>query len=118
MPYYREAAISSADLEDERRLFYVAMTRARNELSIFVPKHRFSQKTSTSRFIEEIDAWLKDYKCNIKSGDIIHHKHFGDGTVREINKTSEGCRIIVDFKGTIKKLSLDVLVKNQIIRLN
>ncbi len=118
VPYYRDDAILSADLEDERRLFYVAMTRARNELWIVVPKHRFSQKTSASRFIEEIDAWLKDYKCNIKSGDIIHHKHFGDGTVKEISETSEGCRIIADFNGTIKKLSLDVLIKNKIIRLN
>ncbi|MBY0144765.1 UvrD-helicase domain-containing protein [Neobacillus niacini] len=38
-------------LEEERRLFYVAMTRAKHELLISVPQNRRGKKASTSRFL-------------------------------------------------------------------
>jgi DNA helicase II / ATP-dependent DNA helicase PcrA len=40
-----------APLEEERRLFYVAMTRAKHELFISVPQNRRSKKTNPSRFL-------------------------------------------------------------------
>ncbi len=47
-----------ANVEEERRLFYVAMTRARRALSLFFAKNRTVFGTShfrvTSRFVEEI----------------------------------------------------------------
>jgi DNA helicase II / ATP-dependent DNA helicase PcrA len=38
-------------LEEERRLFYVAMTRAKHELLISVPQNRRGKKANTSRFL-------------------------------------------------------------------
>ena len=42
------------DLEEERRLFYVAMTRARKYLEIITSEERYNKKYKTSRFINEI----------------------------------------------------------------
>ncbi|MFI8714252.1 UvrD-helicase domain-containing protein [Brevibacillus brevis] len=44
----------SGALEEERRLLYVAITRARHSLCIGIPRERFGRKTRTSRFIAEM----------------------------------------------------------------
>jgi DNA helicase-2/ATP-dependent DNA helicase PcrA len=49
-------AVLTADLEEERRLFYVAMTRAKSCLHIYYLKERFNKEMSVSRFVEEILA--------------------------------------------------------------
>jgi DNA helicase-2/ATP-dependent DNA helicase PcrA len=54
------------DEEEERRLFYVAITRAKNELYLSYPLVRFAQGTGgearqqPSRFLKEIPAELRD----------------------------------------------------------
>lgn len=45
---------NSAALEEERRLMYVAITRARHHLFIGVPQQRLGRKTRMSRFISEM----------------------------------------------------------------
>lgn len=46
-----------ADIEEERRLFYVAMTRAKERLHLFAVKERYHRKQEISRFVREcIDA--------------------------------------------------------------
>jgi DNA helicase II / ATP-dependent DNA helicase PcrA len=54
------ALSSRADLEEERRLFYVAVTRAKERLTLSFAKSRFKYGSLTyneqSRFISEIDA--------------------------------------------------------------
>lgn len=47
-------AVLPENIEEERRLFYVAMTRAKNKLYIFSPKQRYNKIMSPSRFIGEI----------------------------------------------------------------
>lgn len=42
------------DLEEERRLFYVAMTRARKYLEIIYSEERYNKKYKMSRFLSEI----------------------------------------------------------------
>lgn len=44
------------DIEEERRLFYVAMTRAKTHLNIFYTEERFNKKLSVSRFLEEAEG--------------------------------------------------------------
>lgn len=43
-----------ADLEEERRLFYVAMTRAKEQLFIFSARERYNKVVQWSRFIDEM----------------------------------------------------------------
>ncbi|MEJ8546743.1 UvrD-helicase domain-containing protein [Brevibacillus borstelensis] len=45
---------NNAALEEERRLLYVAITRARYSLSVGIPRERFGRKTRPSRFISEM----------------------------------------------------------------
>ncbi|NLK73731.1 MAG: ATP-dependent helicase [Clostridiales bacterium] len=47
-------AILDADIEEERRLFYVAMTRAKDHLYIYSSKERYNKTMEASRFIAEI----------------------------------------------------------------
>ncbi len=53
-------ASSRAELEEERRLFYVAVTRAERQVTLSYAQNRFNngQRTSgeVSRFVEEIDS--------------------------------------------------------------
>lgn len=51
-PYKK--AVLDADLEEERRMFYVAMTRAKKELTICWAKKQFSHDLTVSRFVEEM----------------------------------------------------------------
>lgn len=47
-------AVIPADIEEERRMFYVAMTRAKDFLHIYYTKERYNKKLVRSRFVEEI----------------------------------------------------------------
>ena len=51
-PYKK--AVFDAEIEEERRMFYVAMTRARKELGIFYPLKRYNKDMDASRFVREI----------------------------------------------------------------
>lgn len=52
IPYNK--AVLDEQIEEERRLFYVAMTRAKEKLYLLYPKQRYNKDTTRSRFIEEI----------------------------------------------------------------
>lgn len=47
-------AKQSADIEEERRLFYVAMTRAKDILQILFLEEQYQKQLEISRFVEEI----------------------------------------------------------------
>lgn len=47
--------ISMAELESERRLLYVAMTRAKRHLHLFTPKDQTSKTNKVSRFEKELN---------------------------------------------------------------
>ncbi len=52
IPYNK--SILDEQIEEERRLFYVAMTRAKEKLYLLYPKQRYNKDTTRSRFLEEI----------------------------------------------------------------
>ena len=52
IPYKK--AKEDQEIEEERRLFYVAMTRAKNMLKICYVKMKNGKEISTSRFVEEL----------------------------------------------------------------
>ena len=47
-------AITAEEIEEERRMFYVAMTRAKNNLKIMYAKERYNKELEVSRFVREI----------------------------------------------------------------
>jgi DNA helicase-2/ATP-dependent DNA helicase PcrA len=54
VPYHR--AVLEKEIEEERRMFYVAMTRAKEKLYLFYTQKLNSKKTEKSRFLDEIDT--------------------------------------------------------------
>lgn len=46
-------AVLEADLEEERRMFYVAMTRAKDRLHVCYAKERYGKGQERSRFVDE-----------------------------------------------------------------
>lgn len=53
VPYQK--ALSIEQIEEERRLFYVAMTRAKDELHILYPKCYLDKAAIKSRFVDELE---------------------------------------------------------------
>ena len=51
MPYRK--AVLEAHLEEERRLFYVGMTRAKKKLSLCYVRQQYEKEREPSRFLEE-----------------------------------------------------------------
>lgn len=106
------------DLEEERRLCYVAITRARKRLWIVNAKSRLIYGKRDcylpSRFISEIpDDYLEcDEKKNrlvsdskFILGDVIVHKIFGDGVIVSVD--DRDYTIAFSNKYGIKKISRD-----------
>lgn len=54
IPYNK--AVLDNEIEEERRLMYVAMTRAKEKLYLVYPVKRYGRDTTVSRFITEIEA--------------------------------------------------------------
>ena len=107
-PYKK--AVLEADIEEERRMFYVALTRAKSHLHIYYTKDRFGKEMQPSRFVGE--AYID--KRLIKVGDHINHKVYGSGKIKKI----ENNRITVKFDKfmTSKILDLDYCISNKLIQ--
>lgn len=61
-------AVLDADLEEERRMFYVAMTRAKDRLHICCTKERYSKPMEPSRFIAELSALRSSGRMHQEGG--------------------------------------------------
>ena len=74
MPYKK--ALTESDLEEERRLFYVGMTRARKELYLFYVKKCHEKQLERSRFLTE-GGLLKGEKNEPAKNQNLHRENTG-----------------------------------------
>ncbi len=108
------------DMEEERRLFYVAITRAKENLFITYAHSRKRNNqtlpTSPSRFLSDIGAVNnpKTGQTGFQRGDKIEHSIYGKGVVLSIDTMSAAEALTVNFyKSGVKKiLSKDRNLKN------
>lgn len=98
-------------IEEERRLMYVGMTRAEESLTLSSPINKYGKKAFKSRFLDEIKNPTKEEISNIKIGDKIYHKTFKDGRI--VGK--DGSMVQVKFKDTEKTLDYKLCIRNNII---
>lgn len=121
LPHSR-ALYDPAELEEERRLLYVGMTRARQELYLTYALERalYGSRTANppSRFLADIapqgeaaglpglapvDAGETRYVLELAEGDNVRHQIFGIGTVMELD--GETATILFKTKGP-KRLNI------------
>lgn len=123
-PHSRVYDAGPAELEEERRLCYVGMTRARQELHLTYARSRlqFGQRgyNEMSRFIHDMGnqvvaidqpSYATEYSDDFVSdelpfdvGDRVRAAAFGDGEIIEI----DGMAVTIQFdRGGVKKLNAE-----------
>ena len=75
-------AVKEADLEEERRLFYVAVTRAKTYLFLYSVKELYQKDAQISRYIGELRYDKKEFQ----KGKRVIHKNIGKGPVLELKE--------------------------------
>lgn len=98
-------------IEEERRLMYVAITRAEENICISSPVNKYGKRVSKSRFVEDIKAPTKKEMDSITIGDRIYHKKFKEGIIVEKN----GDSIKIRFKDRDRALNSKVCLTKRII---
>jgi len=101
------------NLEEERRLFYVGITRAIDNVWLCICKNVKGKAKETSRFIKECNILgASDSELPFKEGDGVLHKSFGSGNVVSI--TSKDLEIKFEG-GVVRKFDTDILYNNSLI---
>ncbi len=72
-------AVQPEDMEEERRMFYVAMTRAKRRLVLSCMKELRSKELVPSRFVGEVFLDREQLKAGMR----VRHTVYGDGTIVE-----------------------------------
>ncbi len=104
-------AVMEEDVEEERRMFYVAMTRARKYLHIYFAKERYHKPAVMSRFVGEL---LLD-RDKFTVGQRVRHKVYGEGRIVQITQTS--ATILFEADKTMKTLSISFCISNNLLTL-
>ena len=112
---------SASDMEEERRLFYVGLTRARDRavLTHAGARRRFGSRSrcTPSRFLAELpedhversrvgaseddEPWR-----SLEEGDQVEHPRFGPGVVESLEGDADDPRAVVDFEDGKRKTLL------------
>jgi len=96
-----------SNLEEERRLGYVAITRACDELTLSFVHSRFYKGRRTqlvkSRFLTESDlikgSLTIEKNSAFKKDDLVKHKIFGMGRVVSVQKAGKELKLNINFGG-------------------
>jgi DNA helicase-2/ATP-dependent DNA helicase PcrA len=101
------------NMEEERRLGYVAITRAKSDLTLSYVDSRFykgqRKRIERSRFLGESglieNTRLKITKSSAyKKGDLVKHKIFGMGRVQASNKSGKEYKLRINFGGDKREI--------------
>lgn len=118
-----------SDFEEETRLMYVAITRARKNLYLINTLTRNNKKCTPSIFVEKLykishkDSSYRNtmvenesfiQSISLKEGTIIEHNSFGIGKILSINKDI----ITISFEnGLIKNLSYNLCINKGLLHI-
>ncbi len=108
-----------SDLEEERRLGYVAFTRAKDTLTLSHVGSRFYKGRRSdlekSRFFNEAGLCQGSLKVEkntaFKKGDLVRHKIFGTGRIIGVSKSSKDFKLKINFAGTKKDILASFIEK-------
>lgn len=106
-PYKK--AVKPDEIEEERRMFYVTVTRAKTYLHIYVLKERYNKPLSPSRFVNEI----RFDRAKLAVGETVRHRSYGEGTITYLDQKRIG--IYFQKSGETKMLSLDFVLEQGLL---
>ena len=122
LPHEKSNTDDTDDFEEERRLFFVGITRAKKGLYISYARYRTIRgqmlRTIPSQFLFELginfaeltqedDDFSVITQYDFAPGQMVRHKSFGLGTVEEFIDMAENSIVIVKFNsGQTKSLML------------
>ena len=101
------------NMEEERRLGYVAITRAKTHLTLCYVNSRFykgqRKQIKKSRFLSEAglikgESLKITKRSEFRKGDLVKHKIFGIGRVQSANKSGRGYKLKINFGGNKKEI--------------
>ena len=101
------------NMEEERRLGYVAITRAKSDLTLCYTDNRFykgqRKRMKKSRFLGEAGLindtpFQVNKKATFKKGDLIKHKLFGIGRVQASTKSGHEYKLKINFGGSKREI--------------
>ncbi len=116
-----------SEMEEERRLMYVAITRAEEKIYLIHATKRFmygkSNYETESQFLKELNIVEKNlpkpkekkkkedkaqefFDSGLKVGDKVIHPRFGEGEMLDIS--ADGMVGKIDFSGNVKELMLNM----------
>ncbi|EHQ91258.1 ATP-dependent helicase [Desulfosporosinus youngiae] len=112
-------------LEEERRLFYVGMTRAKQHLTLCSMDYFNNKRVNASRFVREVSLVMKgkdpeevsrkealNLQSDLVAGLVIRHKIFGEGVIAK----EDGNMILVRFNdGSQRSFMKDICEKQKLI---
>lgn len=109
----------TSNIEEERRLAYVAMTRAKSNLTLSFTLSRFYKgqraRLNKSRFLVESGVCagsLVIQKNNeYKKGDLVKHKIFGIGRVTGVVKIKGDLKLSINFGGSVREIMASFVQK-------
>jgi len=116
---------NTEDMEEERRLFYVAMTRAKEKLMLSWSQRRSlfgsNAVSRPSRFLDEIPSWFKVFRqserfggraaektpeqeqgAEFRVGSLVSHEKFGRGTVLEVQGVPQDWKLRIRFQDGVR----------------
>lgn len=124
---------AEADMEEERRLAYVAMTRARHTLWLSAPTAVLGEKRAPSRFVHEAtgrtvatpiagDVARAAHKTvdndvvasTFSAGTHVRHKTFGEGRVRSLDLDKGYVKVAFVHYGE-KRLLLETCIEKSLL---
>lgn len=105
-------------LEEERRLFYVGLTRARQHLYLVYPRSRGGLPAARSPFVTEAAECLDVPVCNQPDeGMSVFHRKFGEGVVRRVSRQGGHLMVVVAFGDSEHTLDYNLCVSNGLLSL-
>jgi len=101
-----------SDLEEERRLGYVSMTRAKDSLTLSHAGSRFYKGRRSdlgkSRFFNEAGlcegSLIVTKNTAFKKGDLVRHKIFGTGRINGVSRAGKEFKLSINFAGAQREI--------------
>lgn len=127
LPHERSSTGDEDELEEERRLFFVGMTRAKTRLFISYARYRTIRgqmlRTIPSQFLFEARCQIDEGECEEENeddyyddhsqidepefapGQLVRHQKFGLGRIKEFNNMGPNSVVVIRFNtGQTKSL--------------